>query len=102
MLDLCTLPSAAPGTREETFFDDIQLRVNRSIESRVERRALDMQLSIAKVNRAKLQKTMRLGATVKGGLQGALAAQEELDSPGVCLWGMQRCCTLCSPSFCRP
>ena len=82
VLDLCTLPSAAPGTREETFFDDIQLRVNRSIESRGERRALDKQLSIAKVNRAKLQETMR---TIKGGLKGALAAQEELDSPGVCL-----------------
>jgi hypothetical protein len=71
------------GTREETFFDDIQLRVNRSIESRIERRALEQQLSIAKENRAELQATMRMGATAKRGMQDMLAGHNDLDSPGV-------------------
>eukprot|EP00045_Choanoeca_perplexa_P018056 m.276491 g.276491 ORF g.276491 m.276491 type:complete len:2614 (+) comp17698_c0_seq3:125-7966(+) len=70
------------NTREETFFDDIQLRVNRSIESRVERRALEQQLSIAKNNRAELQATMRMGATAKKGMQDMLHQHNDISSPG--------------------
>ena len=61
------------GTREETFFGDIQSRIQRSMESRTERRMLDRQLAIAAEESRQLKTTMRMGANQKKRTQAMLA-----------------------------
>jgi inositol 1,4,5-triphosphate receptor type 1 len=70
------------STREETFFDDVQTRVRRSIESREERRALERQLQRAAAARADLQATLNLSRKAKGDMQRVLAIESQETSVG--------------------